>query len=37
MFRFYVAYPKWQTVSAILSWSNFIVLLGVLDETVRKF
>ena len=35
--RFYVAYPKWQTVSAILSWSHFIVLLGVLDETVRKF
>ncbi len=37
MRRFYVAYPKWQTVSAKLSWSHFIVLLGVSDETSRKF
>lgn len=37
MRRFYVAYPKWQTVSAILSWSHFIVLLGISDETTRKF
>jgi predicted nuclease of restriction endonuclease-like (RecB) superfamily len=37
MRRFYVAYPKWQTVSAKLSWSHFIVLLGVSDTTVRKF
>lgn len=37
MRRFYVAYPKWQTVSAKLSWSHFIVLLGISDETARKF
>ena len=35
--RFYVSYPKWQTVSAKLSCSHFIVLLGVSDETTRKF
>ncbi len=37
MRRFYLAYPKWQTVSAKLSWSHFIVLLGVSDEAARKF
>lgn len=37
MRRFYLAYPKWQTVSAKLSWSHFIVLLGVSDDTTRKF
>lgn len=37
MRRFYLAYPKWQTVSAKLSWSHFIVLLGVSDDTARKF
>lgn len=37
MRRFYVAYPKWQTVSAKLSWSHFIELLGISDETSRKF
>jgi predicted nuclease of restriction endonuclease-like (RecB) superfamily len=37
MRRFYVAYPKWQTVSAKLSWSHFIELLGLSDETARKF
>lgn len=37
MRRFYLAYPKWQTVSAILSWSHFIVLLGISDEHARKF
>lgn len=37
MRRFYIAYPKWQTVSAKLSWSHFIVLLGISDETARKF
>ncbi len=36
MRRFYIAYPKWQTVSAKLSWSHFIVLLGVSDDTARK-
>ncbi|NTW31285.1 MAG: DUF1016 domain-containing protein, partial [Bacteroidetes bacterium] len=37
MRRFYVAFPKWQTVSAKLSWSHFIVLLGISDEVTRKF
>lgn len=37
MRRFYQAYPKWQTVSAKLSWSHFIVLLGVSDDAARKF
>lgn len=37
MRRFYVIYPKWQTVSAKLSWSHFVVLLGVSDAIARKF
>ncbi len=37
MRRFYIAYPKWQTVSAKLSWSHLIVLLGISDNTARKF
>lgn len=37
MRRFYLAYQKWQTVSAKLSWSHIIVLLGVSDDSVRKF
>ncbi len=37
MRRFYLAYPKWQTLSAKLSWSHFIILLGISDETARKF
>jgi len=37
MRRFYLAYPIWQTVSAILSWSHFIVLLGISDNKARKF
>jgi len=37
MRRFYLAYPKWQTVSAKLSWSHYIVLLGISDVTARKF
>ena len=37
MRRFYLAYSKWQTVSAKLSWSHVIVLLGVSDDTARKF
>lgn len=37
MRRFYLAYQKWQTVSAKLSWSHFIVLLSVSDNTARKF
>jgi predicted nuclease of restriction endonuclease-like (RecB) superfamily len=37
MRRFYLAYPIWQTVSAKLSWSHFIVLLSVSDDTARRF
>ncbi len=37
MRRFYLAYPKWQTVSAKLSWSHYIELLGVSDVTARQF
>lgn len=37
MRRFYLAYQKWQAVPAKLSWSHFVTLLGVSDETVRKF
>jgi len=37
MRRFYLAYQKWQTVSAILSWSHFIVLLSISDNKARKF
>lgn len=37
MRRFYLTYSKWQTVSAILSWSHFIVLLSVSNDTARKF
>ena len=36
MRRFYLAYPKWQTVSAKLSWSHSILLLGISNETVLK-
>lgn len=37
MRRFYLAYQKWQTVSAKLSWSHYIVLLGISDDISRKF
>jgi predicted nuclease of restriction endonuclease-like (RecB) superfamily len=37
MRRFYLVYPKWQTVSAKLSWSHYIVLLGVTDAIARRF
>lgn len=37
MRRFYLANPIWQTVSAKLSWSHFIVLLGVSNEKAREF
>jgi predicted nuclease of restriction endonuclease-like (RecB) superfamily len=37
MRRFYLAYPKWQTVSAKLSWSHFIILLSISDGDIRKF
>jgi DUF1016 N-terminal domain len=37
MRRFYIAYQKWQAVPAKLSWTHFIVLLGVSDTVSRKF
>lgn len=37
MRRFYLAYPIWQTVSAKLSWSHYILLLSIGDEVARKF
>lgn len=37
MRRFYVAYQKWQTVSAKLSWSHYVALVGITDDTSRKF
>ena len=37
MRRFYLTYNKWQTVSAKLSWSHFIVLVGISDNNARKF
>ncbi len=37
MRRFYVAYPIWQTVSAKLSWSHYIALIAVSNDTERKF
>jgi predicted nuclease of restriction endonuclease-like (RecB) superfamily len=37
MRRFYLAYPIWQTVSAKLSWSHYIELIGVANGTARKF
>ena len=37
MRRFYLAYEKWQTVSAKLSWSHYIALIGISDDTERKF
>ena len=37
MRRFYVAYPSWQTVSANLSWSHYVELIGIKNELERKF
>jgi predicted nuclease of restriction endonuclease-like (RecB) superfamily len=37
MRRFYLAFQKWQTVSAKLSWSHYILLIGVSDNHARKF
>lgn len=37
MRRFYLAYQKWQAVPAKLSWTHFVTLLGVSDDTTRKF
>lgn len=37
MRRFYLCFQKWQTVSAKLSWSHYIVLVGVSDNYARSF
>lgn len=37
MRRFYAIYPKWQTVSAELSWSHYVQLIGVENELARGF
>jgi hypothetical protein len=37
MRRFFITYPKWQTVSAKFTWSHYIVFLSVSDELSRMF
>ncbi len=37
MRRFYILYPKWQTLSAILSWSHYVELIGVKNDLERVF
>ena len=37
MRRFYAVYPKWQTVSAELSWSHYIQFIGIDDKLARSF
>lgn len=37
MRRFYLAYQKWQAVPAKLSWTHIITLIGISDESARKF
>jgi len=37
MRRMYLTYPKWQTVSAKLSWSHYCLLLSIGDEAKRGF
>lgn len=37
MRRFYLTYSKWQAVPAKLSWTHFVALLGISDESARKF
>ena len=37
MRRFYLNYQKWQTVSAKLSWSHYIALIAITNNTARKF
>lgn len=37
MRRFYLAFQKWRTVSAKLSWSHYIALIGISDDNARKF
>src|SRR3989344_1114745 len=37
MRRFYQSYPKWQTVSAELSWSQYVELLSIDESLERSF
>ena len=37
MRRFYMVYPKWQTVSAELSWSHYVALLSIEHDNERSF
>jgi predicted nuclease of restriction endonuclease-like (RecB) superfamily len=37
MRRFYLTSPIWQPVAAKLSWTHHVILLGISDETTRKF
>ncbi len=37
MRRFYLAFQNWRTVSAKLSWSHYIALVGVTDKYARQF
>jgi len=37
MRRFYFTYPKWQTVSAKLTWSHYILLLSMDEALERSF
>lgn len=37
MRRFYIIFPKWQTVSAELSWSHYVQLIGIEDDLSRGF
>lgn len=37
MRRFYLSYPIWQAVPAKLSWTHFVILLGISDEAARTF
>lgn len=37
MRRFYLEYPKFQTLSGKLSWSHYLLLLGVSDLSARSF
>ena len=37
MRRFFLAYPKWQTVSAKLSWSHYVLLISITEDSARSF
>lgn len=37
MRRFYLCHQKWQTVSAELSWSHYVELLGIDNDLERSF